>query len=375
MATAGALVSSAAGRCSISRSSFRLPAGASRPSLAQALSPRGIGALSLPRRRAGVLARAGGDGSGPSSSDEKGGNKLVGKEGKEANEKIIPDALDPFRNDPAAKKMGKQGMAGAPDRSEGPSYEFQGVSVPVVNPKFSYFFFASNFVVYGCLAITGLLFGDRQFDVLVASLANDHQQVWGGDYGRLLTSNWLFPGWLSLTLNSLALTQVGPEVEALYGYTRYNYMAVLVGIGGGVASCAAKTTDISYGGPGILIGLIGALSVYVYRHGAPKWLPSQVAFVLAVVAFDIAGAATGVDGVDVFNLLGALLSGMLLAWGLGPSWDVIKVDMEEGAGGSEGAQGIVQDSIRWRDQIGYGLAFNGLMRAGKDAHPISDVVV
>mmetsp|Transcript_56912 Transcript_56912/g.180082 ORF Transcript_56912/g.180082 Transcript_56912/m.180082 type:complete len:85 (+) Transcript_56912:1097-1351(+) len=83
----------------------------------------------------------------------------------------------------------------------------------------------------------------------------------------------------------------------------------------------------------------------------------------------------GVDGVDVFNLLGALLSGMLLAWGLGPSWDVIKVDMEEGAGGSEGAQGIVQDSIRWRDQIGYGLAFNGLMRAGKDAHPISDVVV
>mmetsp|Transcript_56914 Transcript_56914/g.180086 ORF Transcript_56914/g.180086 Transcript_56914/m.180086 type:complete len:96 (+) Transcript_56914:1097-1384(+) len=78
----------------------------------------------------------------------------------------------------------------------------------------------------------------------------------------------------------------------------------------------------------------------------------------------------GVDGVDVFNLLGALLSGMLLAWGLGPSWDVIKVDMEEGAGGSEGAQGIVQDSIRWRDQIGYGFAFYGLLWAGLHTAPV-----
>ena len=268
---------------------------------------------------------------------------------EEAPAPPLPAAL-PAQRPPGAgprPSVGSSDVAGAPDRSEAPSYEFQGAPVPTSQPYFSFLYGFSTAAVLGLLAATGVNEGDDRAAALFAALSNDHAAVWAGDYVRLLTCNWLFASGPALGLNAVALLTVAPEVEALYGYARFNYIAVMTALTGAVGSLVDDRMAAHVGGSDVLFGMLGALLAYCLRNGTPVFRPVQLLGVLGVVVYNVGIGFQDGTLVDNAGAFCAATSGIVLGFGLGPHWRVV----------GEPSAGILVDRVAYRRKLGVGLLY------------------
>jgi rhomboid protease GluP len=138
---------------------------------------------------------------------------------------------------------------------------------------FSMLLLAINVVVFVMMAVVDLSSGVEGVSIMnpaSPSVLDDFgvriiPAIQHGEWWRLVTPNFLHLGLMHLMFNSLALYNVGPQVEALYGSQKF----ILIYLGTGIIS---NIVDFSFGiqgagASGALFGLIGLLAVYGHRQG------------------------------------------------------------------------------------------------------------
>ncbi len=128
-----------------------------------------------------------------------------------------------------------------------------------------------------------------------------------GRWWSLITAIYLHGGLLHITFNMLAVYQIGPLVERLFGPARFFILYTLSGLCGALVSTLAGTS-LTVGASGAIFGLMGALLYYGYRHSIlSRFLPilrwAAINFLLGLVT----------PQVDNWGHAGGFVGGVLVA--------------------------------------------------------------
>jgi rhomboid protease GluP len=126
-----------------------------------------------------------------------------------------------------------------------------------------------------------------------------------GQWWRLVTMNFLHIGLMHLLFNSVALYQVGPQVEELIGSAKFIFIYLATGIVSAIASYFAGISGA--GASGALFGLIGLMAAYGFRRGGSvgrmlmqqmlSWAATAFIFGYFIGANNVAHAGGFVAGV------------------------------------------------------------------------------
>jgi membrane associated rhomboid family serine protease len=158
--------------------------------------------------------------------------------------------------------------------------------------------------------------------------------VWAGQVWRLVTSVFLHFSALHLLFNSMALLQLGPLLEEMYGRSRFAVLYLVTGVAGFAASVAWRSSgpeaffSIGAGASGAIFGLIGAALVASGRGGGRlaghlRGYVTQWAIYGLVMGFLL--------GADNVAHVGGLATGALVAWMVradhapGKGWIVVEL--------------------------------------------------
>ncbi len=88
-----------------------------------------------------------------------------------------------------------------------------------------------------------------------------------GQWWRLVTAIFLHAGLLHIGMNLWVLFDISPEVEGLFGVSKYVVMFLVTGIFGYVASLWWMPGALAIGASGAIMGLIGVLIGATFHHG------------------------------------------------------------------------------------------------------------
>lgn len=149
-----------------------------------------------------------------------------------------------------------------------------------------------------------------------------------GEYYRLFTSMFLHLDLMHILFNGYALYILGRTVESLFGPVRFGLIYFLGGLSGSLASFVF-TDALSVGASGAIFAVFGAAMVYFYQHrdlhGAfgRRYLSQLVVIMvinLALGLFSTTGATSFT--IDNAGHIGGLVGGVVLAWFIGPEYQV-----------------------------------------------------
>jgi rhomboid protease GluP len=193
------------------------------------------------------------------------------------------------------------------------------IALPIVRPRLTWVLLGVNVLMF---AVETLMGGSDNGATLVMLGAKVNALIVMGQYWRLVTPMFLHIGIVHILVNGYALFVIGPEVEALYGYSRFLTLYLLSGVAGNVMSYAF-TSGLSAGASTALFGLIGAQLVFYYRQRdklgsfGQQRLMNIVGIIVINVLFGMSNS-----GVDNFGHLGGLVGGALLGWLLCPVYEI-----------------------------------------------------
>jgi len=138
-----------------------------------------------------------------------------------------------------------------------------------------------------------------------------------GQLWRHATAVFLHIGLIHLAFNMLALAQIGPAIEDVFGRGRMLFLFMFTGIVGFAACQAIDMPAVSAGASGAIMGLTGAAAGWGQRDGTSvgtgvrnqmlKWAAYTMIFGILVHANNVAHA-------------GGFLSGGLLGFLMPPRW-------------------------------------------------------
>jgi len=127
----------------------------------------------------------------------------------------------------------------------------------------AYSVFALNIIIFILMELAG---GSTSESTMLAFGVKSNFEINQGEIWRFLTPVFLHIGILHLAFNSYAIWIVGPQVEKLYGASRFLLLYVLTGIAGVVASYWYHPYDASAGASGAVFGLFGVLLVFSFKY-------------------------------------------------------------------------------------------------------------
>src|SRR5881396_1367101 len=140
---------------------------------------------------------------------------------------------------------------------------------------YTYIFFALNILVFLLMA---LAVGSTNEATLMAFGVKSNAEIAKGQWWRFVTPIFIHIGLLHLFFNSYALWIVGPQVEKIYGSTRFVILYVVTGVAGVFGSYFYHPQSISAGASGAIFGLFGVLLVFGirYRQSIPPFFKRAV---------------------------------------------------------------------------------------------------
>jgi rhomboid protease GluP len=194
------------------------------------------------------------------------------------------------------------------------------LSLPLTSPLFSWIVLALNVAVWLLMTLSG---GSTNIQVLVRFGAKVFWLVALGEYWRLFTAIFLHIGFFHLAFNSYALYSLGPQVEALFGRSRFLVIYLFSGLAGSVASYVLSQS-ISAGASGAIFGLIGALTVYLTRQRGLLGRRGQrgLTNIVVVILYNLVLSFT-VPGIDALGHLGGLAGGLAVGRLLCPDYEIV----------------------------------------------------
>jgi rhomboid protease GluP len=146
------------------------------------------------------------------------------------------------------------------------------------------------------------------------------------EYWRLPASVFIHGGLIHLAVNMWCLYSIGPLVERLFGNAVFAVIYMSAGIGGAIASMAARPLRPSVGASGAIFGIFGALLAFLIVHR--KAVPGSVlkplrSSALSFVIFNTLFAAA-VPLIDQEAHMGGLATGFLAGLLLTRPWPVVQ---------------------------------------------------
>ena len=104
-------------------------------------------------------------------------------------------------------------------------------------------------------------------DILVRFGGNYPPAVLGGEWWRLSTYIFLHAGLWHIAFNLIALQQIGPQIEEVFGKGRMLFFFMVTGIVAGLGSEMMGLRGVGIGASGSLMGLIGLAAGWGHRDG------------------------------------------------------------------------------------------------------------
>ena len=129
------------------------------------------------------------------------------------------------------------------------------------------------------------------------------------EWWRLVTAMFLHGGLLHIGFNMMALLQLGPAIEELYGSARYLFIYLVTGAFGFLIS-ASFGNHFSLGASGAILGLVGVMLAVTTKRGGAYMQALRSRLISSVVFLFVIGFMG--MGIDNYAHGGGLLSGFLL---------------------------------------------------------------
>ncbi len=202
---------------------------------------------------------------------------------------------------PAAKRIAREGA--------GQGMLSQAVFTTSIIMLINAGLFAATWILTSRFNGQASFLGGVDYNVLKMLGAKEYGSIlYGGDWWRLVTANFLHGGLLHLAFNSMALFQLGPLCEQIFGTPRYIVIYVVAGVSGYLASLF-YTPALSIGASASICGLLGALYGYgrmsknsMIESNTTRWI-----IFLAIYGFLV-------DHIDNAAHAGGLIGGFALAY-------------------------------------------------------------
>lgn len=190
----------------------------------------------------------------------------------------------------------------------------------------AYALIASTLIIYMGQIANTYWFG---FDLMLEIGAKSREGIQAGEVWRFITPIFLHLSIPHVFINMYSLYAIGPAVERFFGTPRFVSTYLLSGISGVVLSLALSPNP-SAGASGAIFGLLGALSAFLYRHRAlfGRFGRLQLRQLVLVALLNLGLGLT--SGIDNWGHLGGLIAGVVLAWWLGPRFDVVWIYSDQG---------------------------------------------
>ena len=176
----------------------------------------------------------------------------------------------------------------------------------------AYSLFALNILIFILTEFAG---GSTNDATMFAFGVKSNFEINNGEIWRFVTPIFLHYGLLHIAFNSYALWIVGPQVEKLYGGSRFLFLYVMTGIAGVAASYWYHPDTPSAGASGAIFGLFGVLFVFSikYRKTIPAFFSRALGKgILLTVGINLV-IGYMIPQVDNSAHLGGLIAGGLLA--------------------------------------------------------------
>ncbi|MGH9744234.1 MAG: rhomboid family intramembrane serine protease [Candidatus Acidiferrum sp.] len=132
---------------------------------------------------------------------------------------------------------------------------------------------------------------------------------YGHEWWRLVTAQFLHGGLIHIGFNMMALMQIGPAVEEVYGSARYLFLYIVTGAFGYVMS--SLTGHFSLGASAGLLGLVGLMLAITTKRGGSQMRELRSRLITAIVILFALGF-TGFMAMDNWAHGGGLVAGFLL---------------------------------------------------------------
>jgi rhomboid protease GluP len=217
----------------------------------------------------------------------------------------------------------------APIHPRAPTIEqesFIRLIAPVKRPWVTYALVAINVAVGAAMIASGASPTLPSLEDTVAWGASAGVLVFGGQWWRLYSANYVHVGLIHLFFNMYVLFRAGPTVEKIFGHAGYAICYAFAGFAGSVASALWNPNAASAGASGAVFGIFGALGAFLVRRRSlmPRSVlvalrGSAVSFILFNIAFGF--AVSGVVAVDQAAHIGGLAGGFLAGLALAPGVD------------------------------------------------------
>ncbi|MGH9787102.1 MAG: rhomboid family intramembrane serine protease, partial [Candidatus Acidiferrales bacterium] len=157
-------------------------------------------------------------------------------------------------------------------------------AIPAENPV-TYALLFANFLLYAVAWIASLrladeppsLFASMNPQVMILLGAKHGLLVLSGELWRLVMPNFLHWSLWHIGFNMIALWQIGPQVEEIFGSRRYLFLYLATGVSGLLASTVWYPMGLSAGASASIFGFIGVLISYLGpRPGFAREYRSQL---------------------------------------------------------------------------------------------------
>ena len=217
--------------------------------------------------------------------------------------------------------MTTPGNAPAPTPVEAPGE----ISRPSIGEQISRFPGTFGLIAFTLIIFAGQFLSSQLtgIDLVLEYGAKSKIDIVNGDLWRLATPMFVHVGLMHLFVNMYSLYAIGPAVERFFLTARFIIIYVLAGIGG-IALSLALSPYPSAGASGAIFGLLGALGTFLYIHrevfGRLGRLQLRQIVLVAILNFALVGL---VPRIDHWGHLGGLITGMLLAWIVGPRYEIV----------------------------------------------------
>ncbi|WP_047984131.1 rhomboid family intramembrane serine protease [Ornithinibacillus californiensis] len=129
-------------------------------------------------------------------------------------------------------------------------------------PIVTYLLIVINAILFLLLELNG---GSENHTTLIEYGAKYNPLIIEGEWWRIITSMFLHIGLIHFASNMLFLFYFGSLAEKIYGSSRFLFIFLLAGIGGGITSFTF-VTNLSAGASGALYGLFGAFIYFGLFH-------------------------------------------------------------------------------------------------------------
>jgi rhomboid protease GluP len=187
---------------------------------------------------------------------------------------------------------------------------------------------------FGLIAFTMFVFLTQWFSVDILQRdwileygAKVRELVAAGEIWRLITPIFVHVGLWHFFINMYSLYVLGPAVESFFGSARMLAFYLITGVGG-VGLSMLFSANPSTGASGAIFGLLGSLVAFFYLHRKVFGRRGMMQFRNLIFVALLNLFLGLMPGIDNWGHLGGFVTGLVLAYLLGPMLEPQWVDSE-----------------------------------------------